>query len=82
MNVREEAIERIEQTKMTLKANLESDHLDYMAYIGAIIECNLLIEQFHNEKNNYMTGYHKRMKAIIVKEFERYCLKNGYRFKD
>lgn len=80
MKVKKEAIERVEQTKRTLKANLVSDHLDYMAYIGAIIECNLLIEQFYVEDNKTMQLHHKDMKRIIVKRFEKYCLENGYRF--
>ena len=81
MKVKKEAIERFEQTKRTLNANFKSDYLDYMAYIGAVIECNLLIEQYYKESKFEVMMYHKKMKEIIVGEFEKYCLKNGEKFK-
>lgn len=80
MSIRAEAIERIEQTKRSLQANMKSPNIEYMAFIGALVECNLLIDQYKSERNKDMMMHHQKMKNIIAKKFINYCLKNGYKY--
>lgn len=81
MSIHTDATERVEQTKRSLRHYIKSDHIEYMAYMGAVIECELLIQQYNSEQNKTMVLHHSKMKNIIVRRFEKYCLKAGPKYK-
>ena len=78
--IKESASDSFEGNRNTMKQYIGGEYVDFIAYLGSIIDCSINIEKFQKEDNKDLMIFYLKVKAVLLVEFERHYINNYQKY--